>query len=128
VIASHNGVASMNDVPYNLGEDDVKAIAASDGVVGVIFMPYWLDQANPGRGRDAIWRTMETLRDWSGGSWNHVAIGTDFDGFTDPPDDWKNASKLPQVREMLEENGVSREDADAILGGNARRVLRKGWR
>ena len=128
VIASHNGVQTMNDVPYNLDKDDVKAIADSGGVVGVIFMPYWLDKANPGPGRDAIWRTMETLRDWNDGSWKHVAIGTDFDGFTDPPDDWKNASKLPGVREMLEEKGVSREDQDAILGGNARRVLRAGWR
>ncbi len=128
VIASHNGVQSMNDVPYNLDEADVNAIAASGGVVGVIFMPYWLDQANPGRGLDAIWRTMEGLRALGGGSWDHVAIGTDFDGFTDPPDDCKNASELPRVRELLDGHGVSREDADAILGGNARRVLRAGWR
>ena len=128
VIASHNGVQSMNDVPYNLDEADVQAIAASGGVVGVIFMPYWLDQANPGRGLDAIWRTMEAIRAWSGGSWDHVAIGTDFDGFTDPPDDCKNASELPLIRELLEGKGVSRPDAEAILGGNARRVLRAGWR
>ena len=128
VIASHNGVQSMNDVPYNLDEADVKAIADSGGVVGVIFMPYWLDKASPGRGLDAIWRTMEALRDWSGGSWDHVAIGTDFDGFTDPPDDCKNASELPLIRELLDANGVSSDDAEAILGGNARRVLRAGWR
>ena len=128
VIASHNGVQSMNDVPYNLDEADVQAIAASGGVVGVIFMPYWLDKANPGQGLDAIWRTMEALRALSGGSWDHVAIGTDFDGFTDPPDDCKNASELPRIRELLEHKGVSREDAEAILGGNARRVLRAGWR
>ena len=128
VIASHNGVQAMNDVPYNLEERDVKAIAASDGVVGVIFMPYWLDQANPGKGLDAIWRTMEKLREWSGGTWKHVAIGTDFDGFTDPPDDCKNASELPLIREMLDGKGLSRDEANAILGGNARRVLRAGWR
>ena len=128
VIASHNGVRSMNDVPYNLDEADVKAIADSGGVVGVIFMPYWLDQANPGRGLDAIWRTMEAIRALSGGSWDHVAIGTDFDGFTDPPDDCKNASELPLIRELLEGKGVSGSDAEAILGGNARRVLRAGWR
>jgi microsomal dipeptidase-like Zn-dependent dipeptidase len=57
-----------------------------------------------------------------------VAIGTDFDGFTDPPDDCKNASKLPLIRELLDGKGVSREDAEAILGGNARRVLSLGWR
>jgi membrane dipeptidase len=128
VIASHNGVKTMNSVPYNLDESDVKAIRDSGGVVGVIFMPYWLDDANPGKGLDAIWKTMEKLRDWSGGTWEHVAIGTDFDGFTDPPDDCKNASELPLIRELLDDKNVRREDADAILGGNARRVLRAGWR
>jgi membrane dipeptidase len=128
VIASHVGVQSMHQVDYNLDRADVEAIAATGGVVGVIFMPYWLDAADPGPGRDAIWRTMQTLRDWSSGSWDHVAIGTDFDGFTDPPDDWDSEAQLPQVREMHESTGVARADADAVLGGNARRVLRNAWR
>jgi membrane dipeptidase len=128
VIASHIGVQSMNPEPYNLDEDDVRAIAATGGVVGVIFMPYWLEASHPGPGLDSIWRTMETLRGWSGGSWDHVAIGTDFDGFTDPPDDCASEAELPRVREMLESKGLSRDDVEAILGGNARRVLRNGWR
>jgi microsomal dipeptidase-like Zn-dependent dipeptidase len=128
VIASHTGVQSMNPEKYNLDETDVRAIAAAGGVVGVIFMPYWLDQSDPGPGRDAIWKTMDTVREWSGGSWEYVAIGTDFDGFTDPPDDYNSEAKLALIREMLESNGVSRNDADAVLGANARRVLRNGWR
>jgi membrane dipeptidase len=126
VIASHSGVHSLNPVRYNLEREDVEAIAASGGVVGVIFMPYWLDRANPGRGLDAIWQTMLQLREWSG-SWDHVAIGTDFDGFTDPPDDCSSAGELPKVREMLEERGLEREDMEAVLGGNARSVLSAGW-
>lgn len=127
VIASHTGVQSMNPEQYNLDEDDVHAIATSGGVVGVIFMPYWLEQSHPGPGLDAIWRTMDTVRGWSGGSWEHVAIGTDFDGFTDPPDDCDSEAQLPVIGEMLESRGVSRDDATAVLGANARRVLRSGW-
>jgi membrane dipeptidase len=128
VLASHTGVQSINPVPYNLDRDDVVAIAASGGVAGVIFMPYWLDRTHPGPGLDAIWRTMNELREWSGHSWAHVAIGTDFDGFTDPPDDCNSAAKLPLVRERLEANGVSAQNAEAVVGTNARRVLRDGWR
>jgi membrane dipeptidase len=128
VIASHIGVQSMNPEPYNLDESDVRAIVASGGVVGVIFMPYWLDKAHPGPGLDAIWRTMEVVRGWSGGSWEHVALGTDFDGFTDPPDDCKSEAELPRVRELLEAKGVPADAVEAVLGGNARRVLRSGWR
>ncbi len=128
VIASHSGVQSMNPESYNLDESDVRAIAAVGGVVGVIFMPYWLDKSHPGAGLDAIWRTMESVHESSGGSWQHVAIGTDFDGFTDPPDDCASAAQLPVIREMLDSKGVGRDDVDAVLGGNARRVLRNGWR
>ena len=128
VIASHTGVQELNPEPYNLDRSDVAAIAASGGVVGVIFMPYWLDKEHPDRGLDAIWRTIETVRRWSGDSWNHVAIGTDFDGFTDPPDDCKNSSELPRIRELLESKGLGTEDRDKVLGGNARRVLANAWR
>jgi membrane dipeptidase len=127
VIASHIGVQSLNPVPYNLEQADVSAIADSGGVVGVIFMPYWLDEAHPGPGLEAIWQTMETVHRWTG-SWQHVAIGTDFDGFTDPPDDCDSEAKLPLVREVLVNKGLSRPDVEAVLGGNARRVLRDGWR
>lgn len=128
IIASHIGVKSMNGVDYNLAESDVGAIRASGGVVGVIFMPYWLDDSNPGPGLDAIWRTMEQVNAWSGGHWQHVAIGTDFDGFTDPPDDCQSEGQLSLIRELLEREGLSRDEAEAVLGGNARRVLRAGWR
>lgn len=128
VIASHTGVQSLNGEPYNLDQSDVQAIAATGGVVGVIFMPYWLEASHPRKGLDAIWRTMDTVRGWSGGSWEHVAIGTDFDGFTDPADDCDSEARLPVVRKLLESKGLSRSEAEAVLGGNARRVLRDGWR
>jgi membrane dipeptidase len=128
IVASHTGVRTLNQAPVNLGEEDVKAIAASGGVVGVIFMPYWLKSPDPGDGLEAIWETMRQVNEWSGGNWQHVGIGTDFDGFTDPPDDCHSAAELPEVRKMLEGKGLARADVDAILGGNARRVLRDGWR
>ncbi|MGE5407115.1 MAG: dipeptidase [Syntrophothermus sp.] len=127
VIASHVGVANLKPVPYNLDRADVAAIAASGGVVGVIFMPYWLRPTDPGEGLEAIWATMATVSEWSGG-WGHVAIGTDFDGFTDPADDCDSAARLPRVREMLEGKGLARAEVEAVLGGNARRVLRAAWR
>jgi len=128
IVATHIGVQALNPVPVNMSEEDVKAIAASGGVVGVIFMPYWLEASHPGPGLEAIWRTMVQINDWSGGEWQHVGIGTDFDGWTDPPDDCKSAGELPRVREMLEAKGLDRAEVEAVLGANARRVLRDGWR
>ena len=127
VVASHVGVKSMNAEDYNLDEADVHAIRDSGGVVGVIFMPHWLVTKDKGPGLDAILRTMETVREWSG-SWDHVAIGTDFDGFTDPPDDCKSAGELPVIRELLESKGLSGTEVEAVLGTNARAALASGWR
>ena len=62
------------------------------------------------------------------GSFDHVALGTDFDGFTDPPDDVRDASQLGKVTRMLLERGVRETDVRKILGGNAQRVLERGWR
>jgi membrane dipeptidase len=128
LVASHSGVQSMNPEPYNLDQEDVAAIVATGGIVGVIFMPYWLAESDPGPGLEAIWQTMDQLRAWSGGSWDHVAIGTDFDGFTDPPDDCNSEAKLPRIQGLLEQHGLAQGDIEAVLGGNARRVLEDGWR
>jgi microsomal dipeptidase-like Zn-dependent dipeptidase len=127
IVASHVGVARFRDDPYNLTDDEIREIAATGGAVGVIFLTYWLSAEHPGDGLPAIWRTLEHVHDLTG-SWDHVMLGTDFDGFTDPPDDVRDASELGAVTRMLLERGVSEVDVMKILGGNAMRVLQRGWR
>ncbi|NIM52306.1 MAG: membrane dipeptidase, partial [Gemmatimonadales bacterium] len=58
---------------------------------------------------------------------DHIALGTDFDGFTDPPDDVKDSSQLGKVTQMLLNRGLSDTDVKKILGGNAQQTLEKGW-
>ncbi|NIV03059.1 MAG: peptidase, partial [Calditrichae bacterium] len=55
------------------------------------------------------------------------AIGTDFDGFTDPPDDLKDMSQLPLLTDALSKAGFSSADIEKILGENILRVLQNGW-
>ncbi len=126
IVASHVGVTELNDDPYNLSDDDIEIIAQSGGAIGVIFMTYWLDAAHPQNGLDTIWRTAEHIQQVTG-SWDHVTLGTDFDGFTDPPDDVSDASQLAAVTDMLLARGVAEDDVKKILGGNAQRVLETGW-
>ena len=51
-------------------------------------------------------------------------LGTDFDGFPDPPDNVKDSSQM----DMFLRKGVSEEDVKKVVGGNAQRVLELGWR
>jgi membrane dipeptidase len=56
-----------------------------------------------------------------------IGLGTDFDGFTDPPDDLKDHSRIPDVIHVMQENGFTPAEVEKVVGGNARRVLNDGW-
>ena len=127
IVASHVGAQGVNPDPYNLADEEIRAIAAGGGLIGVIFMTYWLHPDEPKKGLDAIWQTIEHIHTECG-SFDHVALGTDFDGFTDPPDDVEDASQMGAVTAMLLSRGVPESDVRKILGGNAQRVLEAGWK
>jgi membrane dipeptidase len=125
IIASHVGAYEVNPSPYNLQDWEIRKIADSGGVVAVIFMNYWLMPHETGRGLNFIARTIRHFV--NAGGIDHVAIGSDFDGFTDPPDNLKDASELPKLTQRLMAEGYTREQIVKIWGGNALRVLREGW-
>jgi len=125
LIASHVGAYEINPSPYNLKDWEIERIAATGGVIGVIFMNYWLMPHETGRGLNYIARTINHCVGVAG--IEHVGIGTDFDGFTDPPDDLKDAEELPRLTQRLIAEGYSEEQIAKIWGGNALRVLRQGW-
>ncbi|MGD8399250.1 MAG: membrane dipeptidase [Anaerolineae bacterium] len=125
LIASHVGAYEINPSPYNLQDWEIRKVAESGGLVGVIFMNYWLMPHETKRGINFISRTLEHFIDVAG--IDHVAIGTDFDGFTDPPDDLKDASELKRLTQRLVAEGYREEQIHKIWGQNALRVLREGW-
>lgn len=133
VIATHIGVARMNTDPLNLKDWEVKWIADNGGVVGCIFMNYWLTGEHRSLGIRYITDTMRELCDIGGE--DVVAFGSDFDGFTDPPDDMRDMSQLPRLtRQLYSEyrspmlRQWSNETIAKFMGGNALRVLQEGWR
>ncbi len=125
IIASHVGAYEINPSPYNLKDWELKKIADSGGVAGVIFMNYWLMPHETKRGLNFIARTLEHFEKVAG--IDHVAVGTDFDGFTDPPDDIPDAASLPKLTQRLIAEGYSESEIAKIWGGNVLRVLREGW-
>lgn len=126
IFASHIGAYEVNPNPYNLKDWEIRRIADTGGLAAVIFMNYWLMPHETKRGLDFIARTINHFVNVGG--IDHVGIGTDFDGFTDPPDDLKDAGGLPNLTQRLLAEGYSDEDIIKIWGGNALRMLREGWR
>jgi membrane dipeptidase len=125
IIASHVGAYEINPSPYNLKDWEIKKIAETGGVSAVIFMNYWLMPHETKRGLNFIAKTLDHFKNVGG--IDHIGIGTDFDGFTDPPDDLKDSSYLYKLTQRLIAEDYSEENIKKIWGGNALRVIRDGW-
>ncbi|MCG8512048.1 MAG: membrane dipeptidase, partial [Rhodospirillales bacterium] len=52
--ATHAGLTACFDQPYNFDETDIKAIAATGGAIGILFMPFHLNGRVRDEGIDAI--------------------------------------------------------------------------
>lgn len=57
--------------------------------------------------------------------YDHVGLGTDFDGIESTPRGMEDVSKFPDLIEMLLEKGVSEKDVIKVAGGNLLRVWRE---
>jgi microsomal dipeptidase-like Zn-dependent dipeptidase len=114
VVASHTGVRAAVPGVRNLPDDQVRAIAATGGLVGIGFWPV----ACGGDDAASIARSIATAIELAG--IEHVGLGSDFDGAVPTPFD---ASGMPLLTEALLAEGLSDDDIAAVMGGNAARVL-----
>ena len=127
VISSHTGCFEINRDPYNLEDWELKWIADHGGVVGVIFMNYWISPVDTPLGLKYIEQTISHTRDVAGA--NVVGLGTDYDGFTDPPDEMVDISELPRLTRYLRSlERYSDDEIKGFLGGNSLNTLMNGWR
>jgi microsomal dipeptidase-like Zn-dependent dipeptidase len=114
VIVSHTGVKGVCDNNRNLSDDQLRAVAATGGVIGVGF---W-DVATCGTDAAAIARAIRYTAGVVGAE--HVALGSDFDGAVAEPFD---SSGLGLITEALLQQGMSEHDIRLVMGENVARVL-----
>ena len=117
VVSSHGGVQATCKVNRNLGDEQIRALAATGGVIGI---GYW-DAAVCDTSPASIAKAMKHVRDLVG--IQYVALGSDYDGATTVRFD---TSKLVQVTQALIDAGFTDDEIRAAMGGNALRVLRAG--
>ncbi len=89
-------------------------MAERGGVVGVMLAPPALREVSL---EEAVRHLEHVIR--VGGE-DAAAIGSDFDGYVDPPID---ASGLPALTALLLQRGFSEERIRKVLGENVLRVL-----
>ncbi len=120
VIVSHTGMAGAKPLWRNITDEQARAIADRDGVVGIILFPAFLSGGLAGSVEDVADHVDAAVRAVGA---DHVALGTDFDGGITLPAPMRDATDLPLVTEALLRRGHSPETCLGILGGNAVRVL-----
>jgi microsomal dipeptidase-like Zn-dependent dipeptidase len=133
LLASHCGFR-FGRREYNLTGSTVSAIAARDGVIGLMVSPYFMaDGLSPRHPRtweesfEVLCRHIDEIQMITG-SHRHVAVGSDLDGFIKPTlAGLADSRRLGRLGPALEQRyGVA--TAEAVQSDNALRVLRAGWR
>jgi membrane dipeptidase len=116
VVFSHTGVRGTCDSPRNIPDSVLRRTAAVGGLVGIGFF----EGATCGRDVKAVVRAIRYAVNRIGAE--HVALGSDFDGFVRTPID---AAELPALTDALLEAGFSEDQIRAIMGRNVQRVLHR---
>jgi membrane dipeptidase len=135
VTHGHAGAKRITDRPQNMSDDELKALAANGGVIGLHFFSRHVNQKGPDAGQahledlyahiDHIGRVagMETIAlgpDWFPfhpfGGWTREQGFTFVEGL-------ESIDRMPNLTRGLLEHGYREPDIEAILGGNLLRVL-----
>lgn len=119
IIASHSSCRALCDHPRNLTDETIRAIAASGGVVQICAYGGFLKDADGATIHDLV-AHIEHVISLTG--YNHVGIGSDFDG-GGGVEGFDGANDFMSVTIELLRNGHSSADVAKIMGGNILRVL-----
>ena len=125
LLASHVGAFECHRLSYNLQDWELKWFADHGCVAGIIFMNYWISSVDSGLGLKHIEKTLNHIINVCGTE--TASIGTDFDGFTDPPDEIVDMSELPRITCYLKGLDYKDDVIEKFLGKNALRLLTNGW-
>jgi membrane dipeptidase len=156
-IISHTGCRDLVDLPRNVHDRELRALAEKGGVVGIYFMPF-LTAAGPAQPSDLI-RHLEHALNACGE--DHVGLGTDGPisgivvddtsrralqsdyeervrkGLAAPgegPDRWpfvegyNDPRRFLTLAESLAQRGWPSRRIEKLLGGNFQRVYSEVWR
>ncbi len=128
LVSSHTAAHKLVPKARNLTDSQLKAVAESGGVVGVIFSVNDLyggvrpkDDAPISTIINHILHISELI------GTEHVAFGSDFDG-TKIPSELGDVSGYQKLVNLLEAAGFSREEREGICWKNWLRVLERTWK
>ena len=120
---SHTGVRGVFDHFRNVDDRQLKAVAASGGVVGVMYHSMYLGDGLLSGRVATVARHIKHALDVAGA--DHVALGSDWDGLICTPRDMPTCLELPRLVDALLLLGVGEDTIVRVLGENFLRVVKQ---
>ena len=122
-VVTHTGVSGVYPHWRNLDDDQIRAVARSGGVVGIMYHAPFLGD-RPWAGRvDTVARHIEHVYNVAGE--DTPALGSDWDGSIITPRDMPTCLELPRLVAALQKRAVPERAIQKILGQNFLRVVRE---
>jgi membrane dipeptidase len=121
VIVSHGATCALRPVFRNLSDTDIRNVAGTGGVIGLIYACNWLSSGVKGCDLARVVDHADHIRRLVGVE--HVALGSDWDGFIEIPPQMKDAAGLPALTQLFLDRGYTHDETEKILGQNFMRVF-----
>ena len=123
IVVSHSNCYALCPHLRNLKDEQIKALADKDGVIGITFVPDFLTQEKRKTSVKDVVNHIDYLVEKVGV--DYVGLGSDFDGTGELPLGLEGVDKIPNLTEELLDRGYKEREIEKILGGNFLRVFRK---
>ncbi len=136
IIASHNNCRALVPHQRQFSDDQLKAIIERDGVIGVAFDAWMLQEGWIKEVTSNKSVTLATVADHIdhicqlAGNTDHVGFGSDLDGGfgrEQSPSDLNTIADLQNFKPLLSDRGYSDADITAIFSGNWIRKFNEAW-
>jgi membrane dipeptidase len=123
LLVSHTGVAGVTRHWRNVDDEQLRAVADTGGVIGVMYQSSFLGQPFWGGRAEAIVDHLAHIINVVGE--DHAALGSDWDGAIVTPRDMATCLEVPWLCELMLRRGWSAERIGKVLGGNFLRSLER---